>query len=168
MGPSLQVDSRGPRMFSCLIICALLAPGVSCGEDGSLMCGEPEPSLTMPRAPYRPLVFTRVDGRKREALSIRYSQPGAVSFEFRMTGRCNREEQGVATLKPCWWLGAETDENEAGEAVFVQEYVFRKNKDCSMFLRIEEGEWKQATISESKGCSKGCPASGDLMRLRKP
>ena len=167
LGGSCAEGGSMKRKTTYFIFGALLLPTLSCGEGDSQLCKEAAPPVTMPRLPYSPLVFSRVDGGNNQTLSLQYSRAGAVNFEFRKTGSCDRQDRGTATIKPCWWLGAESDENEAGETIFVQEYRFKKDEYCTMYLRIGEGDWKQATISESEACSKSCPASGEIMHLRK-
>lgn len=111
----------------------------------------------------------RASGRERQTLTLRYRRAGSVDFEFHRTGLCERRDKGTAVLKPCWWLGAESDEDEkSGDAYFVQEYVFEKSPGCSMHFRIGEGDWKLATVDESGECSKRCVASPKQMHIQKP
>jgi hypothetical protein len=90
-------------------------------------------------------------------------RPGLIGFKFDKTGACELHEKGTASIQPCWWLGIETDENEAGEAVAVQQYVFRKNSRCTMYLRIDEDGWSQATVAVPPECRPGCRISGEPM-----
>jgi hypothetical protein len=98
-----------------------------------------------------------------ESLKVSYHTPGKINFEFDRIGACEQHEKGIALIKPCWWLGVETDDNAVGEAVAVQEYIFHKNSGCKMYLRIDEDGWSQATITVAPECSGGCPSSGKPM-----
>lgn len=149
------------------VTAALLAPVPSIGADQSMQFDEQqEPKLSMPRPPQAPLLFTRAKGSEKQSLEVRYVNPRTISFRFDKSGACSRHEQGMATIKPYWWLGAETDENEAGEAMAVQEYVHNKSSQCTIYVRIDEGDWEQATIKEAAECSENCPASAEPMHLQ--
>lgn len=126
-----------------------------------------EPQLKMPRPPRNPLLFTRVAGDQKQSLKVRYLGPGTIRFRLDKSGTCSRHETGTAKIKQHWWLGVEMDENEAGEAVAVQEYVYGKNGKCTIYVRIDEDRWEQATVKESAGCSKSCPVSAEPMYLKK-
>ncbi len=149
------------RLLLCVAL--MLSTSSGYGADEIAQCGERAPRLSMPHAPRRPVVFARTVGRDRESLQVRYISPGTMKFNFDKKGRCSRHETGIAKIKPCWWLGAETDENEAGEAIAVTEYVFDKNRACSMTFRIDEGGWTRSTVTESAACSAGCPSSGEVL-----
>jgi hypothetical protein len=141
----------------------LMVPAPLTAAGGSQRCGEKEPHLSMPRPPHSVMYFTRSRRADHQSLEVRYLRPGIVSFKFDKTGACELHEKGTASIQPCWWLGVETDENEAGEAVAVQQYVFTKNNRCTMYLRIDEDGWSQATMIASRECSKGCPTSDEPM-----
>jgi len=150
------------------VAAALLAPIPGIGADQPMQFDEQqEPQLSMPRPPWASLLFTQVKGSEQQSLEVRYVNPRTISFRFDKSGACSRHEQGMATAKPYWWLGAETNENEAGEVVTVQEYVYNKSSNCTIYFRIDEGDWEQATISEAAECGKNCPASAEPMHLEK-
>jgi len=149
------------------ILAVLLSPLWSMSADIPRSDEQQEPQLGMPRPPRTPLLFTRVEGNQKQSLEVRYLDPRTISVKFDKSGTCSRHEKMTAKIKPYWWLGAETDENESGEAVAVQEYVYGKGRKCSIYLRIDEGQWEQATVRESPGCSNSCPASAEPMYLKK-
>lgn len=122
-----------------------------------------EPQLKMPHPPRNPLRFTRVMGDQKQSLEVRYLDDRTISFKLDKSGRCSGRVKGTAKLKQYWWLGFETDENEAGEAVAVQEYVYVRDGKCTIYVRIDEDHWEMATVKESPGCSKNCPASPEPM-----
>ncbi|QXE87416.1 hypothetical protein KP003_03135 [Geomonas nitrogeniifigens] len=126
-----------------------------------------EPRRAMPHPPKSPLRFVQVKGNERQSLEVTYIDPRTIAFRITKSGACNRHEQGRATVAKNWWLGAETDENEAGEAIAVQEYVYRKSGTCSINLRIDEGDYTQATIREASECSPECGVSEEAMYLQK-
>lgn len=146
------------------IATTLMAPAPLAASGGSQLCGEKEPHIAMPRPPHSVMHFTRNHGADHQSLEVRYLRPGRMSFKFDKTGACEVHEKGTASIQPCWWLGVETNENEAGEAVAVQQYVFTKNSRCTMYLRIDEDGWSQATMVVPPECSQGCPISGESMR----
>lgn len=148
------------------IMAALLTPTLNVGAEPAQLNNPEEPQLDMPRPPHTPLLFTRTNGRGKQTLEVRYVDPRTIIFRLEKSGACSRQERGTATIKPYWWWGAETDENAAGEMISVQEYVFEKSKQCTIYVRINESEWKQATVKESSQCSKSCPASEEAMRLK--
>lgn len=152
--------------LACLTILLVLPPW-SISADLPKPDGRQEPQLKMPPPPRNPLRFTRAAGDQKQSLKVRYRSPGSISFKLDKSGICNRHETGTAKIKQHWWLGVETDENEAGEAVAVQEYVYNKNGKCTIYVRIDEDQWEQATVRESPGCSKSCPASTESMHLKK-
>lgn len=133
---------------------ALLTPALSIGAE--------------PCPPHTPLRFTQAKGKVKQSLEVRYVDARTISFMLDKSGTCSRHEQGTATLKPSTSLGAETDENEAGEMVAVREYVFAKSDHCTMYVRIDEGQWKQATVKESSQCSNRCRISEKAMPLVPP
>lgn len=149
------------------ITAALLAPIPGMGAGPVHPDELAEPRLDAPRPPHGPLLFTRTSGRGKQSLELRYMDSRTISFRLEKSGTCNRHEQATATVKPYWWLAAETDENEAGEMIAVQEYVFRKANQCTIYVRIDESEWKQATVKESPQCTKECPLSEEAMGLKK-
>lgn len=156
------------RIASLACITTLLAlPPWSISADIPKPDGQQEPQLKMPRPPRNPLLFRRIAGDQKQSLEVRYLGPRTISFKLDKSGRCSGHERGTAKIKPYWWLGVETDENEAGEAVPVQEYVCGKNGKCTIYVRIDEDQWEQATVKESPGCSKSCPASTAPMYLKK-
>jgi hypothetical protein len=148
---------------SVFIATTLMAPAPRTAAGGSQLCGEREPHLAMPRPPHSVMYFTRNHRADRQALEVRYLRPGIVSFKFDKAGACEVHEKGTASIQPCWWMGVETNENEAGEAVAVQQYVFTKNSRCTMYLRIDEDGWSQATMVVPPECSQGCRISGEPM-----
>ena len=131
-----------------------------------LQCGEPEPPLVKPKAPYSTLQYRLRDRRGRQTLSVRYGlAAGTVDFELKRTGQCESRVKGTAVIKPCWWLGAETDEDESGNAYFVQEYVSETKHGCTIHLRIGEGDWRFAWVHDE--CNTPCAASAERMYLEK-
>lgn len=159
------------KLWACLLVTITLLvsheetayPGSPDKGDG---CGEPAPGLKKVNAPKTPMVFASKKGEDRQTLSLFYRRAGSVDFDYHRTGRCERHERGTAVLKPCWWLGSETNDTEQGEAYRVQEYVYDNSRGCTMYLRIAEDDWKAATVSDS-GCSMACPAPPTEMHLQK-
>ncbi|MBU5615410.1 hypothetical protein [Geomonas azotofigens] len=149
------------------IVVMLLAAQVAAAEQPSRDEQRQEPRRATPHPPQSPLRFTLVKGKERQSLEVTYLDPKTIVFKIAKSGACSRHEQGKARIAGYWWLGAETDENEAGEAIAVQEYTYSKNNQCTIDLRIDEGEWLQATIRESTECSPDCHLSAESMRLRK-
>lgn len=131
------------------------------------MCGEPAPPVEKQKPPRTPLEYVLKDALGRQKLSLIYSRAGSVDFDLRRTGLCERNERGTAVLKPCWWLGVETEEDDAGEAYAVQDYVYERPDGCTMYLRIAEDSWQSASLRESSACSKSCPASTALMHRKR-
>jgi hypothetical protein len=154
------------RYFAFVVTAPLLLTGTSAGESLSQSPEEQPPQLVMPQPPRTPLLFRSTSGRNKQSVEVRYVRPGIIKFRINKTGACERDEQGTASVKPYWWLGVETDENESGEAIPVQEYSFKKSSRCIIYIRIDEGEWKQATITEAPECSKGCSVSEQPMHLK--
>jgi len=146
-----------------LMVTVLLIPVPLTASDALQLCGEEEPTLAVPHPPRSLMKFTRSDRSYLESLKISYLEPGRISFTFDRTGTCELHEKGTALIKPCWWLGLETDENEAGETIAVQEYIFHKSSRCKMYLRIDEEEWSQATIVLATECSE-CISSSERLR----
>ncbi|WP_224984858.1 hypothetical protein [Geomonas agri] len=120
----------------------------------------------MSHPPHSPLRFTLANGKERQSLEVKYVDAMTISFRIEKSGTCSRNERGKATIAEKWWLGAETDENEAGEAVNVQEYVYEKDKQCTIYIRIDEATWSQATIQEAADCCRICMTSTDTMHLK--
>ncbi|ACH37801.1 MAG: hypothetical protein ACD_55C00083G0003 [uncultured bacterium] len=145
------------------MILALLASTPPLGAEPVQLDEDSEPRLDMPCPPHTPLRFVQTKGRVNQSLEVRYVDARTIAFKLDKSGRCSRHEQGTATIKENWWLGAETDENETGDMIPVREYVFEKSKQCTIYVRIDETEWKQATVKESSQCSKSCPASEEAM-----
>lgn len=133
------------------IAAALLAPAPAIGVG------------PVPCPPQTPLLFARTDGSGKQSLEVRYKTARSISFRLDKSGTCSRHEQGTAVVQPYSSLGAETDENDVGEMVAVREYVFRKSDQCSIYVRIDESEWKQASVKESSQCSNRCPVSEEAM-----
>ncbi|MBJ6751002.1 hypothetical protein [Geomonas anaerohicana] len=154
-------------MRLALVIVVLLAAPVTAAEQPSRDEQRQEPRRATPHPPRSPLRFTLVKGKERQSLEVTYLDPKTIAFKIAKSGTCNRHEHGKASIAGYWWLGAETDENEAGEAIAVQEYVYSKNNKCTINLRIDEEDWTQATIRESTDCSLDCHLSAESMHLRK-
>jgi hypothetical protein len=148
-----------------VMIIALLAPMPNMGH-GSLLGEQQEPERCVPRPPRTPLRFKAADRSGTQSVEIRFPDSRTISFRFDKSGTCNRHEEGTAKIRAYWWLGAESDENEAGEEVGVTEYVYDKDNKCSIYLRIDEGQWQQATVSEAGECGKNCPISTQPMHLK--
>ncbi|MBU5639036.1 hypothetical protein KOM00_20145 [Geomonas sp. Red69] len=146
-----------------LTIVLLAATPVAAAEQLSHDEQREEPRRAMPHPPQSPLRFMLVKGNERQSLEVTYIDPRTIAFRITKSGTCNRHEQGRATVAKNWWLGAETDENEAGEAIAVQEYVYSKSSTCSINLRIDEGDWTQATIREAARCNPNCHLSEESM-----
>lgn len=156
------------RIVSLMCVTTLLVlPPWCISADMPNPEGQQKPQLKMPRPPRNPLIFTGGVGGQKQSLEVRYLNPGTISFKLDKSGRCSGREKGTAKIKQYWWLGFETDENKAGEAVAVQEYVYGRNGKCAIYVRIDEDQWQQATVKESPGCSKSCQASAEPMYLEK-
>ncbi|MBJ6802719.1 hypothetical protein [Geomonas propionica] len=125
------------------------------------------PQRAMPRPPWSPLRFALTNGNDRQSLEVEYIDGKTISFRIKKSGTCTRHERGRATIAEKWCMGAETDENEAGEAVAVEEYVYKKGTQFTIYIRIDESAWMQATIREAAECSNNCLTSSDLMQLKK-
>lgn len=117
----------------------------------------------MPYPPQSPLRFMLVKGNDRQWLEVSYVDPHTISFKISKSGTCSRNEQGNARIVNYWWLGAETDENEAGDSIAVHEYVYNKSSKCSISFRIDEGDWTLATIREASECSPQCHVLSEAM-----
>lgn len=125
------------------------------------------PERAMPHPPRSTLRFALVKGKKRQSLEVIYVDSRTIAFKLKMSGACNRKEHGRATITKNWRLGAETDENEAGEAIAVQEYIYSKSGKCTISFRIDEGDWAQATMQETAECSPDCHLLAESMPMRK-
>ncbi|UPU35263.1 hypothetical protein M1B72_17720 [Geomonas paludis] len=150
-----------------VIVVLMAAAPVTAAEQPSRDEQRQEPLRATPHPSQSPLRFTLVKGKERQSLEVTYVDSKIVFFKIAKSGTCSRNEHGKARITGYWWLGAETDENEAGEAIAVQEYVYRKNSKCTINVRIDEGGWTQATIQESAECNPACHLSAESMDLRK-
>lgn len=159
-----NINIRGGEMKICVftgVVAALLAPIPSIGADHSPQLDGPPTRI--PGLPQTRLIFTRANGDGTQSLKLRYVDARTIRFRFDKSGICSRLEEGTATATPYGWLGAETDENDAGEAVAVSEYVYNKNSNCMIYFRIDEAGWSRASISEAAECNSKCPASEEPM-----
>ncbi|QXE89227.1 hypothetical protein KP001_12225 [Geomonas subterranea] len=152
-------------LLAWVIVVLLSAPPVAATEQQPHDEQREEPRRAMPHPPQSPLRFTQARGNERQSLEVTYIDPKTIVFRLAKSGTCSRHEQGRAKIISNWWLGAETDENEAGEAIAVQEYTFSKNSKCNINFRIDEGKWGQATVREAAACNAKCPASAEPMHL---
>ncbi|GFO63187.1 hypothetical protein [Geomonas paludis] len=150
-----------------VIVVLMTAAKVAAAELPSRDEQRQEPRRATPHPPQSPLRFTLVKGNERQSLEVTYIDSKTIDFKIAKSGTCRRDEHGKARIAGYWWLGAETDDNQAGVAVAVQEYVNSKNSKCTISLRIDEGDWTQATIQESAECRPDCKLSAESMHLRK-
>lgn len=152
-------------LLAGLLVMLLPVAPVVAAEQTSQDEQQQEPQRAMPHPPQSPLRFMLVKGNDRQWLEVSYVDPKTMAFMIVKSGTCSRHEQGKAKITNYWWLGAETNENEAGEAFAVQEYIYSKSSKCTISLRIEEENWTQATLHEAADCSPNCHLFAESMHL---
>lgn len=127
-------------------------------------CGDPAPppSRELPQVPEPELRFEGpIPGGGNQRLSLRYLGGEEIAYRFEVHGACDRVGEGHARMKDCWWLGAESLLDERGVAVLVPEFVDKKkSRGCWVYIRIDEGSWKRARITETDGCHESCRLPG--------
>lgn len=154
-------------MFLAWLLVVLLPVPLVAAEQTSHDDQLHEPERAMPHPPQSPLRFMLVKGNDRQWLEVSYVDPHTIAFKISKSGTCSRHERGNARILSYWWLGAETDENEAGDSIAVHEYVYTKSSKCSISFRIDEGDWTQASLHEAAECSPKCHLSLESMHPKK-
>jgi hypothetical protein len=102
--------------------------------------------------------FVYKDDAVRQELTVTYLDKDTVTFTARTSGTCDRSEAGRAKRVP----GIQNDGDEDERGYFADEFLYKRDKDCWIYLRIEAQKQDKAKLSEAPACSKTCPFNFDL------
>jgi hypothetical protein len=96
--------------------------------------------------------FVFRDGSVDQEVTVTYLDAKTIEFTATVGGSCHRSESGRARKVP-GDLASDDDEDDTG--YLVDQFVYKKRKECPLYLRIEGTKQDKAKIMEE--CKETCP-----------